>query len=425
VDHLSAVMQVADAISPSLTLDETLEALARATAAALNADECSIFRPDREGFLVVTACTNPDLQPMATAKFRPDEAETGRAFLEKRTVVCRDLRRSKFALTRRRAEESGMRSVLATPLMVGDGAIGVIRVASARPRQFMPREIRLLTSISLHTAVIVRNADLYTRESSIAETLQSNLVSEAPEECRGLRFASRYIPAWDEARIGGDFYEVTPLPDGKVGVVIGDVSGKGLAAAIHLAACKYMMKPLMFAHPDDPAAVLTQLNQALNYYFNGSFFVTMFYGAIDCETGSILYANAGHLPGLLISERGKLHSWLSGTGGPLGAGENWSYQTQRATASPGDVLLLYTDGVTDVPVGNCVLGIEGLENIVFEAGQCPVSELLGTVCDRLAGDAGAVQRDDIALLAASFEEVGVSRPALLGGIGGKGSLARW
>jgi len=424
VDHLSAVMQVADAISPSLTLDETLEALAKATAAALSADLCCIFRPDREGYLVIRACSRPDERLVEKVRFRPGETETGRAFAERRTVLCRDLRKSKSALSRRLVEQIGMRAMISTPMVVGDRAIGAITVASAKPRQFMPRDIRLLTSISLHTAVIVRNADLYTREWSIAETLQSNLVSEAPEECCGLRFACRYVPAWEEARIGGDFYDVTPLPDGKVAVVIGDVSGKGLSAAIHLAACKYMMKPLMFAYPDDPAAVLTQLNRAMNYYFNGSFFVTVFYGAIDSETGVILYANAGHLPGILISDQGKLHSWLAGTGGPLGSGENWNYQTQQVSANPGDVLLLYTDGVTDMSVGDCVLGIEGLENIVFEAGQCPGSELLSHVCNRLASDSDSVQRDDIALLAASFEGVRESHPASLGGIGGKGSVAQ-
>lgn len=422
VDHLSSVMQVTDMISPSLTLDETLEALAKSTAAALNADLCSIFRPDQEGFLTLKACSRPDLAGHARAKFGPSDSEVAQAFAHKKSIACRDLRRSRFPASRKMAEVMGMRSSLSTPLVVEDRAIGAISVASSQPRQFMPREIRLLTSISLHAAVIVRNADLYTREFSIAESLQSNLVSEAPEECQGIRFATRYIPALEEARVGGDFYEVTPLPNGKIGIVIGDVSGKGLRAAIHLAACKYMMKPLMWANPNDPAAVLNVLNESLNYYFDGSFFVTIFYGVVDPETGEITYANAGHLPALLISNEGRMHSWLLGTGIPAGAGEKSHYENLHAHARRSDLLLLYTDGVTDVSSSKETLGIEGLEKLVFEAGDCTAKELVDSVCHRLLSDPEARQRDDMALLAASFENVNTPEIELSGGSVGQGGF---
>ncbi len=422
VDHLSSVMQVTDMISPSLTLDETLEALAKSTAAALNADRCSIFRPDHEGFLTLKACSQPESAELAKAKLGPSDSEVAQAFAHKKSIACRDLRRSRFPASRKMAQATGIRSSLSTPLVVEDRAIGAISVSSSQPRQFMPREIRLLTSISLHAAVIVRNADLYTKEFSIAETLQSNLVSEAPEECRGLKFATRYIPALEEARVGGDFYEVTPLPNGKMGIVIGDVSGKGLRAAIHLAACKYMMKPLMWGNPEDPAAVLTVLNESLNYYFDGSFFVTIFYGVVDPETGEITYANAGHLPALLVSNDGKMHSWLLGTGIPAGAGETSHYENLHARARRSDLLLLYTDGVTDVSSGKETLGIEGLERLVFEAGNCTARELVDSICHRLLSDPKARQRDDMALLAASFESVNVSEMESPGGAVGQDSF---
>ena len=418
VDHLSAVMQVTDAISPSLTLRETLEALARATAAAMSADVCAIFRPDCRGNLETQGCSRPRDEIHRDLLVRPVESEVGRSILEKRTVLCRDMSRSKFSSTRHLAHETGLRSTISTPLVVADRSIGAVTLYSSRPRQFMPREVRLLTSISLHTAVIVRNADLYTRESSIAEALQSALVSEVPEECRGLKLASRYIPALEEARVGGDFYEVTPLPNGKLGVVMGDVSGKGLNAAIHLAACKYMMKPLMYAQPDDPGAVLTQLNDALNYYFDGSFFVTIFYALIDTHDGSMLYANAGHQPALLISDGAKMHSLLMGTGMPVGSGNICHYGTLRETAKPTDLLLLYTDGVTDASNGATTLGIEGLEKVVFEAGECSATQLIDHVCGRLSA-AGAWQRDDMALLAISFDGVSAPHAILTGGLRGQ------
>ncbi len=415
VQDLSLIMRVTDAISPSLTLDETLEALARETASALKVDLCAIFVPDKSGTLVLRECSVPEIQALQDTKLNLKQTETGRAFINKQTVVCRDTSRSKFTFTRRLTREMGIRSLLSTPLIVEDRAIGAITVYTKEPRQFTSREIGLLASIGLHTAVIVRNASLYSRESSIAELLQSNLVSAAPEECRGLKFASKYVPASDEARVGGDFFEVTLLPNGKVSVVIGDVSGKGLEAAIHLAACKYIMKSLMYSNPDDPALVLTELNSVLNYYFNMSFFVTLFYGVIDTEEGVVEYANAGHVPPLLIAKEGKLHSTLSSTGIPAGSGYGCSYGSHRVRVSPTDILLLYTDGVIDIKTEKGPLGIEGLHQIIFEAGSIPVLELVDQLCSRLSDNKSEIQNDDIAILAVSFEGIRAGRASLVGG----------
>jgi HAMP domain-containing protein len=415
IEELSVVMRVADAISPSLTLDETLAALARETVSALEVDLCVILIPDRRGALVVKGSSASEDESVREMRLSTTDTETGRAFSEKRTVACRDLSRSRFRESREQSRAIGMRSLLTTALVVEERSIGALSVYSRRPRTFTPREVRLLTSIGLHTAVTVRNAGLYTRESSIAEALQSNLVSEAPEECRGLRFASRYMPAFDEARVGGDFFEVVALPNGKVGVVIADVSGKGLRAAIHLAACKYMMKPLMFAEPDDPAHVMSELNSAINYYFDSSFFVTVFYGVADPEEGVIEYANAGHVPALLIAEGGRIHSALSSTGIPVGSGYGCTYGCGRVRISPTDTLLLYTDGVIESRTENGLLGVEGLHQMVFEAGRCTVRELVNHIAGRLSDRLRARQNDDIALLAVSFEGVKAGRRTIAGG----------
>jgi GAF domain-containing protein/HAMP domain-containing protein len=415
VQDLSLIMRVTDAISPSLTLDETLEALARETASILSVDVCAIFVPNKLGALVMRGCSAPSIAYLANKNLNHKQTETGMAFTEKRTVVCRDTSRSKFALTRRINREMGMRSLLSTPLLVEDRAIGAITVYTSEPKQFTTREIGLLASIGLHTAVIVRNASLYSRESSIAETLQSSLVSAVMKECRGLRFASRYFPASNEAMIGGDFFDVSQLPNGKVGVVIGDVSGKGLEAAIHLAACKYMMKSLMYAKPDDPAGVLTELNKTLNYYFNMSFFVTVFYGVIDPEEEVIEYANAGHVPALLITEGGKLHSILSSTGIPAGSGYDCHYGTNRVRFSPTDTLLLYTDGIIDIKTETGTLGVEGLYQLVFEIGNLPAPKLVEQICNHLSDNKYAIRNDDMAILAVSFNGIKAGQSGLDGG----------
>lgn len=404
VEHVSAVMQVTEAISSSLNLDEALEALAKATASVMAVDECVIFLLDRQGDLVMRSCfaSGERRENLHHVRLAPGQSITGKALSEKRCVSCYDAAHSDDKETSKLSKQDGLGGILATPLMVKDEAIGVISLYCFNPREFSNKEIQLLTAIALHAAVVVRNAKLYTTEATIAETLQRSLVSEAPEQCRGLEFAGRYVPALAEASVGGDFYDVTPLPNGKVAVVIADVSGKGLSAAIHLAACKYMMKSLVYVHPDDPAEVLGELNEAINHCFQQDFFVTAFYAVIDPEKGTILFSNAGHPPPLLISENWKMHTRLVSTGIPLGAGEPCRYENESVSVKPGDVLLLYTDGVTDAVKDGARLELEGLHQMVFEAGRCTNAELVDHLLELLSSDADALRKDDVALLAVSF-----------------------
>lgn len=421
VDHLSSVMQVTDAISPSLTLDGTLSALASATASALKAHECVIYLLDRDDRLVVRSCRSKQNRVLSELEIQPHCQVTGLALAEKRPVACFDITTTDSAQARAVAEELGYRGALGAPLLVEDKAIGVITVYDIAPRQFSADEMRRLTSIALHAAVVVRNADLYTRESSIAQSLQKGLMSETPKTCRGLSFAGEYLPAFDEAMVGGDFYEVAELPGGSVAVVMGDVSGKGLQAAIHLATCKNMIKALMYTHPDDPARVLGDLNDAINHFFDLSFFVTVFYGVIDPEAGALTYASAGHPPALLISENGRVHTCLAGTGIPVGSGQKCAYWAQKVDVEPSDTLLLYTDGVTDAVKDGALLGIEGLHELIFRAGARSPKRLVRFICDRIREYQGSSMKDDIALMAVSFEGIR-KKGGVSGGTNGREQL---
>ena len=420
VEHVSAVMRVTEAISASLNLQEALAALAAATASTMNADECVIFLPDREGNLIIRSCFASDArrQDLLQTKLRPGESISGQAFAQKNCAACRDAQASDDESTRRFGVGGGFRGVLSAPLIVGDEAIGAITLYCFEPREFHRKDTQLLMSIALHAAVVVRNAKLYTMEATIAERLQTSLASEAPERCRGLGFAGRYIPALDEASVGGDFYDVTPLPNGKVAVAIADVSGKGLEAAMHLAACKYMLKALAYSYPDDPAAVLGQLNNAINYYFHYDFFLTAFYAVIDPETGTILFANAGHPPAFLVTENANMHTCLTSTGIPLGAGPACRYHVQSVTARPGDVLLLYTDGATDAVKDGVRLDLEGVHKMVFEAGRCSGAELVDRLYEQLSTNLDPHRKDDVALLAVSFDSA-VNVSEVGGSLGGE------
>ncbi|MEN6357561.1 MAG: SpoIIE family protein phosphatase [Armatimonadota bacterium] len=418
VEHLSAVMKVTNAISPSLNLREILTALARATSAVVDADDCAIYLLDDSGKLKLKSfCTKQQakVSSESSSGIKPGELITGRAFTLRHHAVCHDMTKSMDPKIRKVSERIGIQSTLSAPLIANNQALGAITLYNKKPHHFTAREIRLLTSIALHAAVIVRNAGLYTRQSSIAEQLQSTLISEAPESCMGLSFASRYIPALDEARIGGDFYDVFLLPDGNVAVVIADVSGKGLMAAIHLAACKHMLKAMLFEYPDNPARAFYELNNAMNHFFELSFFMTAFCGVIDPARKTLVYANAGHPPALLITENGKMQHLLAGTGMPAGSGQHCEYDMIRVGFDSSDALLLYTDGVTDALKDGNLLGVEGIQKMVFEAMPCSPQDMIEYICGQLRNEIGSTKKDDIALLAVAHGSAMQSRDAAFGG----------
>jgi sigma-B regulation protein RsbU (phosphoserine phosphatase) len=177
-------------------------------------------------------------------------------------------------------------------------------------------------------------------------------------------------------------------------------------AAIHLATCKHMLKAMMVANPNDPGRALHELNNAVNHFFDLSFFVTVFCGIIDPDRQTVVYANAGHPPALLVSQDGKMQHRLASTGMPVGSGQDCDYDMVRVKFGPSDMLLLYTDGVTDAKLDGKPLGVDGVQKIVFMAGPCSPSAVIDSICSLLQGKDSSANRDDIAMLAIAHDSSG-------------------
>jgi len=392
-EMLAGMVEAARVASASLDARECAKAIARAVCVHFGASDAAMFRKEPlDGGLQVVGrsgqCGGADWKRLAA-----HSADSG-GYL----VV------SEQHSSRADAAEA---LLVGVPLASGSETLGAIVArfdAGLSRDELAVGSLRadVLRAFGMHAAAAFANARLYCVEANIAQRLQMSLLSEAPERWGKLEFAGRYMPALDEAIVGGDFYDVTPLPNGRVAVAIADVSGKGLEAAMHLAACKYMLKALACAYPDDPARVLAELNNAINQCFHYDFFLTAFYAVIDPETREVTFANAGHPPALLVTENANMHTCLKSTGIPLGAGPACDYTAQSVTAKPGDVLLLYTDGVTDAVKGGIRLELEGLHSMVFEAGRCSGAELVDRLVEQLGRDSDPSRRDDMALLAVSF-----------------------
>lgn len=242
----------------------------------------------------------------------------------------------------------------------------------------------------------------YDREHRIAETLQDGLVGTVPRRLDRFEFETVYRAARDEARVGGDFYDVFRMGDGKIGIAIGDVSGKGLQAAVQMAMAKYSLRSRAY-ESDRPSTVMEQVNKALVQDMGDESFVTIFAGVLDPKAMTVTYANAGHSPAILWKAAERQAVLLDSTGPVVGIMDDMTYQDETVQLQPGDELLLGTDGLFEVRCKEAFLEIEGLLGLYTGLRQSGVYSATGLV-DRVIEFCQGELRDDVAILRVTVVE---------------------
>ncbi|MBI2844657.1 MAG: SpoIIE family protein phosphatase [Armatimonadetes bacterium] len=236
----------------------------------------------------------------------------------------------------------------------------------------------------------------YQRASHIADTLQTSMLAEVPSRMNCFEFETLYRAALDEARVGGDFYDVFQMDEDRVAVVIGDVSGKGLKAAIMVAMARACVRSHAYECQSLPL-VLEQVNNTIVRDTSSEDFITIFAGILDCKAMTLTYANGGHQPAILWRASEGNASSLENTGPLIGALKGARYEERTIPLSQGDELLLATDGLYEIQCGSTFMSLEGLIDIYSElkrTGVVSVNELL----ERVASTCGSVYRDDVAVL---------------------------
>ncbi len=208
-----------------------------------------------------------------------------------------------------------------------------------------------MTGIAHQAATAVVNHHLYQeaaernrleRELDVARGIQASLIPQGNPHIPGCTVASY----WQAARqVSGDFYDFIPLRDGSWGIVVADVADKGVPAALFMALCRTILRTVAFSR-NDPAEVLVRANEIIDQDTQSDLFVTIFYAIWQPETGQICYANAGHNPPVLLHQNGR-RTLLTNHGMALGVLPEVKMQSHIVHFLPGDILLLYTDGVTE------------------------------------------------------------------------------
>lgn len=241
--------------------------------------------------------------------------------------------------------------------------------------------------------------DIYNREHHIAQMLQQALIPPViPTEIGNFRIGVRYQSALKEAEIGGDFYDVFDLGDGKVGVLIGDVTGKGLAAAIRVAEARYSLRSYAYIDPQ-PSKVLELTNKALcKDDEDESNILTAFFAVIDTSTCQITYTSAGHEPPVVCHASGHIEELLHG-GIPLGISETATFTEGSIKLLPGDAVIMVTDGITEARTPGLVLFEKKgmIEHLMNDKSTSP-DDIACELLDAATAHANGKLQDDAAIV---------------------------
>jgi PAS domain S-box-containing protein len=298
----------------------------------------------------------------------------------------------------------GLRSGVAVALFEEGLPVAALTAAMAdTARTWTPEEVDLVQTATTLIRSAMEEARLREKEHRIAERLQVALQPDLPVDVNGLDPWAFYRPALQEASIGGDFYDVFPFDEDCYALVVADLSGKGLAAAAEISTVRHMLRALVYQRGSTLAQSVTLLNGMLSEHSLLSGFATLFIGVYDANNGTLTYVNAGQEPGLILRNSTGAIEELGPTGPVLGGFGEATFEEQSARLLPGDVLALFTDGLTEAgPSRKDLLEIKGIVQIFAScAGDCTATPREITTRIMAGVEAAATPagiRDDVCLL---------------------------
>jgi len=406
-----------EALSSSLNYERTLQEVAELAVPAL-ADWCGVSMPDRHGTIEQVAVAHSDPKKVEFARSyskrypsrTSDEGGAAQVLRDGASQLVADIPDELLEAAVEDPEQRellrsvGMRSVIIVPMTAASGRpIGVISFINAESgRVFTETELELCEELGRRAGIAVENARLYTERSIIAHTLQRALLPPALPAMPGYSLSALYRPAGEENWVGGDFYDAFAVRDGWV-VVVGDVAGRGAKAAALTAFTRHVFRTAAQLH-DDPLDAVPYLNKQL-YDRPGSALCTVCCVYLrargpDAEATVIC---AGHPQPYVVREAGDAEP-VGRWGQMLGAWTPGEWTRTSTTLTPGDVLVLYTDGVTDAHGADGRFGDERLRGVLAESSDA--DDALRRIADGLADFEQGEQADDTAALA-----IARSRPA--------------
>ena len=356
IKRLSTLIEVNGLISSSLNLDQILENVMTISKQVMNADASSLMLIDEKTNELVYEVALGTVGEKLKQEFRLKMGQgiAGTVAQEGKPLLLEDAyTHPKFYRGHDEATGYRTKSMITVPLKVRERITGVAQVINRLDgKPFDTDDLELFIALCGMVAIAIENAKMHrslmekqrlVRDMEFARTVQESFLPQKAPEVQHYRFSAHYTPALE---VGGDFYDFIHLDKNLTGIVIGDVSGKGVSAALYMAKMGSDMRTLAFTE-QSPVEALTKLNDLLAERSRRGMFATLLYIELDSRSGKMIISNAGHLPPIIKKADGSLMTLARAGGAPLGMLPGMKFRQETAKLERGDTVILYTDGIVE------------------------------------------------------------------------------
>jgi phosphoserine phosphatase RsbU/P len=406
VDRLSLLYSLSQQLNSSLDLDEVLNTLMDEVIAALHAERGFIMLRKANQELEFQVARGMDQTEIEDPEFQISRSVVDKTAENGQALLTSDAQLDTRFNMRQSIMAKGLRAILCVPIKIKDQLIGIIYVDNRlRAGIFTTADLDLLNSIAASAAVAIENARLYKlaveksrmeTELQLARNVQLSLLPRDIPQIPGWEFSAFWQPA---RQVGGDYYDFIPFSNGLLGLVIADVTDKGMPAALFMASARNILRASI-----DGCSKITEgiakANKLIEGESNSQMYISMVYACLDPTQGNLSYVNAGHNPPIHFHMKNRSFSYFEKTGMWLGVDVNSVFGEESESISPEDLIILYTDGVSEAenPKGES-FGVSGLETVIRDQCRDKPSELCQTVIrEVLRFTQSSELADDITLL---------------------------
>jgi serine phosphatase RsbU (regulator of sigma subunit)/ActR/RegA family two-component response regulator len=400
--EVTILYDVSTALARSMSVEERLDALAGYLIQVMGVRRCVIWLSEHEALAprTLVGVSAAEREKMRRVRIAPEEfGPSLKAALARNDIVVVPDAASTALVTNDLPRQWNMRSVMLLPMVYSGRTIGVAWLDDpGRLREFSDQHRRLAEAIAGQAAVAIEYAQAFEQQTRVASTFQQSFLPRRAPQPGHFEIETHYEPASAAEQVGGDYFDFVELGDHRLGIVMGDVCGKGVTAAMFTAMAKYELRAYAMEDPS-PASVMTRLNRSLYTQMSEEcMFITMVFGILDTRTGEFTYVNAAHPHPLLYQPNGEVIE-LGTTGGMVGALPHMLFEEAKTRLEPGAVLLVYTDGVSEARTGLDMLEIQGVQEALRQAGGGSAKEVCDAVLRRAVEFSGGALKDDVAIVA--------------------------
>jgi sigma-B regulation protein RsbU (phosphoserine phosphatase) len=407
-DRLAMLYRISQTFNSTLNLGEVLDRVMDEVVTLTRAERGFLMLRASDGSLVFRTARGMEQRTIEAPEFQISRGIVDRVALEGKPLLTSDAQLDPLLGERASVRLLGLRAILCVPLELRGKVQGVVYVDSRlQTGVFSPDDLDLLAGIASSAAIAIENARLYQvavekgrmeRELQVAREVQASLIPQAAPHLPGWEFAGWWQPARE---VSGDFYDYVPFGDGHQGLLIGDVTDKGMPAALFMAHARSIIRACAIASSDAVTAI-RNANATLCAQTTNGMFVTLCLAHLEPSSGQLRYVNAGHNLPLHWDHKKKAWRPFGRPGLPLAIDPAAEYVEGTAEIRPGDLLVLYTDGLTDATDARSELfGLERVKNVLAAHADASPEEVLDHIRRALAEFSGpTAPYDDVTLLIA-------------------------